>query len=213
MKFFVDNLYLIVLALVSGGLLLWPTLRRGGGAGAAVTPAQATALINASNAIVIDVRDEKAFATGSVTGARNLPAATLAEKLPELSRFKSRPVVVVCETGSSASRTLATFKAQGFEDAHPLAGGLAAWKKDGLPLIVAGPREANRPARDAAPKNRNKGQGARGGKRGDDARAPAAPKELAAPVVTEPVAEPARPADADTPPVAAATPDRVKEAS
>ena len=31
MKFVIDNIYLVVVALVSGGMLVWPLLRKSGG--------------------------------------------------------------------------------------------------------------------------------------------------------------------------------------
>ena len=155
MKFILDNLYLFAIALVSGGMLLWPLFKRGGGS-ASVSPLQATQLINHRNAIVIDVRDEQAFAAGSVTGARNIPFAKLQERIAELTRFKARPAVLVCESGQQSARALATLKAHGFEETHTLAGGLSAWKQAGLPLVQAN-RDPGRPAPRDSGKNRAKG--------------------------------------------------------
>jgi rhodanese-related sulfurtransferase len=155
-KFLLDNLYLIAIALVSGGMLLWPLIKRGSGS-ASVSPLQATQLINHRNAIVVDVRDEQAFATGSVTGARNLPFAKLDERAAELARFKARPVIVVCESGQQSARALAAFKAQGFEEAHSLAGGITAWKQAGLPLVQAN-RDTGRPAQKEGARNRGKNE-------------------------------------------------------
>ena len=74
MKFLIDNWYLILAALISGGLLAWPMLRRGG---AALSPAQAVQLINRERASLIDVRDADEYAKGHAAGAKNLPLATL----------------------------------------------------------------------------------------------------------------------------------------
>ncbi len=156
MKFFLDNLYLFVIALASGGMLLWPLLKRGSG-GASVSPLQATQLINHRNAIVIDVRDEQAFAAGSVTGARNIPFAKLEDRIAELTRFKARPAIVVCESGQQSSRALATLKTQGFEETHTLAGGLSAWKQAGLPLVQA-TRDTARAAQKDSGKTRAKNE-------------------------------------------------------
>ncbi len=156
MKFILDNLYLFAIALASGGMLLWPLVKRGSG-GASVSPLQATQLINHRNAIVIDVRDEQAFAAGSVTGARNIPFAKLEDRIAELTRFKSRPAVVVCESGQQSSRALATLKAQGFEETHTLAGGLSAWKQAGLPLVQA-TRDTGRAAQKDSGKSRAKNE-------------------------------------------------------
>ena len=166
-----DNWYLIVAALVSGGMLLWPLIRRGAG-GTTVSPLEAVQLMNHRNAIVVDVRDEKAFARGSLTGARNVPAAALASRVSELARFKARPAIVVCESGQASARALATLKTAGFDEVRSLQGGLAAWKQAGLPLVGA-VRETARSPKDggnAAPgdirpnsrrngRQRNKGQG------------------------------------------------------
>ena len=154
MKFILENLYLIVIALVSGGLLLWPLLKRGGGA-ASLSPLLATQQINHRNAIVIDVRDEPAFAAGSLTGARNLPFASLEQRVSELVRFKARPAILVCESGQQSARAVSILTGQGFAEAYSLAGGLSAWKQAGLPLVQAS-RETGRPAQKESNKDSNR---------------------------------------------------------
>ena len=164
MTFLLDNLYLLVIALVSGGLLLWPLIRKGGGA-TALTPLEATQLINHRNAIVVDLRDDKDFALGSLAGARSLPFAALAERVGELARFKARPALVVCDNGQQSARAVAAFKTQGFDEVHSLAGGVSAWRQAGLPLVQSG-RDAGRQAvkdpqrkagREQRPGDRNRG--------------------------------------------------------
>ena len=155
MKFILENIFLIGIALVSGGLLLWPLLSRRSGSGSLGT-LEATQLINARNAIVLDVREPAAFATGSITGARNMPLATLAERAGELARFKARPLLVVCETGTNSARALEILKKQEFAEVVSLAGGLAAWKQAGLPLVKS-VKDQPRPVQKDAPKARQKG--------------------------------------------------------
>ncbi len=92
MQFFLDNIFLIAIALISGGMLAWP-LVRSRAAGPALSTLQATQLINARNAAVVDVRTPQEFATGSLPGARNVPADKLGEKMPDLK--KDKPVIVV----------------------------------------------------------------------------------------------------------------------
>lgn len=161
MKFVLDNLYLILIAAASGGMLLWPLVRRSGHA--SVSPAQATQLINQRNAIVVDVRGEQAFAAGSVTGARNLPLASIAERAQDLVRFKARPAVIVCDTGQQSPRAAEALKAQGFEEIHTLAGGLAAWKQAGLPLVQS---QRDGPRGDARPTSKGRGRHEQGRDRG-----------------------------------------------
>jgi rhodanese-related sulfurtransferase len=147
--FFIDNIILIALAVASGGLLLWPLLSRRAG-GTALSPLEATQLINHRNAIVVDLRDEKDFAAGSLAGARNIPQATLKERAGELSRFKARPLLVICAAGQQSTRALATFKEQGFEETFSMAGGIDAWKKAALPLVQAGRDNARPVTKEAA---------------------------------------------------------------
>ena len=154
MKFILDNLFLIAIALVSGGLLVWPLLRKGGSA-TLVNALEATQLINHRNAIVVDVRDEKDYAAGSLAGARNMPFATLADRASDVVRFKARPVVIVCDAGQRSASAIATFKAQGFEEAYSLTGGISAWKQAGLPLVQPGREQAKSAAKESGRKSRN----------------------------------------------------------
>ncbi len=135
MKFFIDNWFLFVTALVSGGLLLWPLLSRGGGSGK-VSTSEAVRLINRERAMLLDVSEPAEFASGHPAGARNVPLAKL-EKSTDLPKNKSLPVVVVCPTGSRAARGVAILHKLGYENARPLAGGLAAWREANLPVDKA----------------------------------------------------------------------------
>lgn len=125
-----DNLIWITLAVVSGGLLLWPSVRTRL-AGPALSTLEVTQLINRKNAQVIDVRDTAAFATGSLPGAKNLPADAVQARSSELK--KDRPVVLIDERGAQAGRVATALRAAGFEQVFILAGGLAAWRAAGLP--------------------------------------------------------------------------------
>jgi rhodanese-related sulfurtransferase len=131
-KFFVDNWYLIAVALVSGGLLIWPRLRAGGQAGA-VTTAEAVQLINRERAVLIDVSEPAEYAAGHAGGAKNVPLAKL-ESTSDLPKNKALPLVVVCATGSRASRAVAILRKLGFENSRLLAGGLKAWREANLPV-------------------------------------------------------------------------------
>jgi len=134
-KFFIDNWYLLVVALASGSMLLWPTLR-GAGAGS-LSPAQAVQLINREKAVVIDVCEAEEFAAGHVGGAKNVPLGQLEERLPSLVKNKSLPVVLVCASGARANRAVAVAKKLGYEKAEALAGGLKAWRDASMPVEKA----------------------------------------------------------------------------
>ncbi|GAA4423223.1 rhodanese-like domain-containing protein [Acidovorax lacteus] len=134
MKFVLDNWYLIVLALASGGLLLWPTLRSGGGS---LTPASAVQLINREKAVVIDVCETEEFAAGHVVGAKNLPLGQFEERLAGTVKNKALPLVIVCASGARAQRAVGLAKKLGYENAQALSGGMRAWREANLPVEKA----------------------------------------------------------------------------
>ena len=131
-SFLLENWYLVVAALVSGGLLLWPTLQRGV-SGGGVSTAEAVRLVNRERAVLIDVSEPAEYAAGHVAGARNVPLGTLDES-KALPSNKTVPLVVVCGTGSRAGRAAETLRKRGYERAQPLAGGLNAWREANLPV-------------------------------------------------------------------------------
>jgi len=131
LSFVLDNWYLFATAIISGGLLLWPTLS-GGMGGGRVSVADAVRMINREKAVLIDISDPAEYAAGHAVGAKSVPLATL-ETSRELPKNKSLPLVVVCPNGARAPRAVALLKKLGFENTTVLAGGLAAWRAANLP--------------------------------------------------------------------------------
>ena len=132
MKFFIDNWYLFVAALVSGGMLLWPRLQ-GGVGGAKVSASEAVMLINRERAQLIDVSEPAEYAAAHAAGAKNVPLGSL-ESSGDLPKNKALPLVVLCPTGTRASRAVGILKKLGYENSRVLAGGLAAWREANLPV-------------------------------------------------------------------------------
>lgn len=126
-----NNLLLVVVAFVSGAMLLWPLFRRSTG-GPWVNTAQATQLINREDALVVDVRDPGEYGAGHVLGAKNFPVSRLADA--ELSKRKDRPLIVYCEGGERSSKAMSILKKQGYTRVVNLTGGLRAWQQAGLPV-------------------------------------------------------------------------------
>ena len=137
LAFLVKNPFHLVLfgiAVVTGGMLIWPLVSRLARPGRDVGPLEAVQLINRRDAIVVDVRDAGEYASGHIANARHIPAAQLAERLKELEKFKSRPIIVVCRADTRAARVAATLRKHGFGEVFALRGGIAAWQQAGMPL-------------------------------------------------------------------------------
>ena len=132
LKFFLENWYLFLAALTSGGLLFWQSFGGGGGAGR-VTTTEAVQLINREKAVLIDVSEPAEYAGGHASGSKNVPLGGL-ETSKDLPKNKALPLVVVCPTGARAGRAGGVLKKLGYENTRALAGGLAAWREASLPV-------------------------------------------------------------------------------
>ncbi|EJN08466.1 rhodanese-like domain-containing protein [Herbaspirillum sp. YR522] len=133
MKFIIDNIFLIALALVSGVALLVPYLQQRGNK---LSLLQATQMLNQGKTLVLDVREADQFAAGHLRDARNIPLKELPQRIGELDKLKGRPVIVVCQNGSQAMKAESALKKAGFADVYGLQGGISAWQGQGLPLTV-----------------------------------------------------------------------------
>ena len=128
------NPLLALTALVAGGMLLWPLVRRGAG-GPWVNTARAIELINREDALLLDVRDAGEYGAGHILGAKNVPLARVEEGANDLAKRKERPLVVYCDTGTNrAAKAIAALKEQGFARVVNLNGGIGAWQQAGLPV-------------------------------------------------------------------------------
>jgi rhodanese-related sulfurtransferase len=134
-KFLSEHLFLVTMALVSGGMLIWPLLRDKTG-GNSLSTLQATQLINREDALLLDVRDAAAYAQGHIINARNIPMSQLEERAGELGKQKgkTKPVIVHCENGVRSQAGMTLLAKHGFEKVFTLAGGVSAWKAAGLPM-------------------------------------------------------------------------------
>lgn len=129
-----NNLWILLIALVSGAMLAWPSLRRGR-PGSRVTLAEAIQLVNRENGLFVDVRPAEQFKTGSIPQARNIPHDTLDAHVAGLS--KEKPIVLFDARGRDSAKVAAELRKQGFERVCCLEGGLAAWAEGGMPVKKA----------------------------------------------------------------------------
>lgn len=138
MKFLIDNWVLFAVAFGSGAMLLWPAIKGGSlTGGGSLNPNAAVNLMNREKAVVVDVSEATEFAGGHIVGSKNLPFGELEAKLESAVKNKQLPLILVCPTGSRASRLVGAAKKLGYEKAQALAGGLKSWKEAGLPLEKA----------------------------------------------------------------------------
>lgn len=132
MDFFLEtnNLMLVGTAVLSGIMLLWPTIQRKR-AGSVVGTTAAVQMINQQNAMVIDVRPLATYQNGHIPQSRSIPLADLEKKAANLP--KDKPIILACDRGQIAVGAAAKLRQAGFTNVSVLDGGLNAWITAGLP--------------------------------------------------------------------------------
>ena len=105
--------------------------------GKPVTPQQATNLVNREEGIILDVRDADDFRQAHIAGSINIPVAQLGDRVGELEKYKDKPVILTCKSGSTATAAGKLLKTKGFSDLKRLQGGLQAWRDEKLPVAKA----------------------------------------------------------------------------
>ncbi len=136
MKFLLDNWYLFLVALVSGGLLIWPVMRKGGGGTGSVGTVEAVRLLNREKAVLIDVSEPGEYAAGHAAGARNVPVGQV-ESSKDIPSNKTLPLLLLCPTGARAGKAAALLRKAGHEGAVAVTGGTAAWREAQMPMAKA----------------------------------------------------------------------------
>jgi rhodanese-related sulfurtransferase len=137
MTFVEKNWILFVALFLSGAMILWPLVQRRMSPVKEIGTLNVTHLINHQNALLLDVREANEFKGGKLPGAVHIPLSQLKERVGELAKMTSRPVVVYCGVGRRARSAGALLANAGFGSTYMLSGGLKAWKDAGLPLETA----------------------------------------------------------------------------
>src|SRR3970040_2991155 len=87
------------LAVSSGVMWCGPLISRSFRMSHEVGAIEAVQLINRRDALVLDVRDTGDYAAGHIANAKHVPEAQLADRIKELEKHRSRPIVVSRRTG------------------------------------------------------------------------------------------------------------------
>jgi rhodanese-related sulfurtransferase len=130
-NFIVENIFLIGIAFISGGMLVWPLVNKATG-GPQLDTLAATRLMN-DGAVVVDVREAEEFSAGHLTSAKHIPVGDIDKRISDIPTGK--PVLVYCATGTRSGKAAAALKKAGRDQIFNLNGGIAAWKQAGLPVV------------------------------------------------------------------------------
>ena len=131
LEFVSQNWYLFVMLAV---IVLLLSLNPGGNA-QKVSPLQLPKLQNRESAVVVDVCEAEAFKKGHIEQAINLPFDQINDKISKLNKHKNKPIIIACQNGTRSAKAVSILRGKEFKQLYILEGGLAAWKKENLPLV------------------------------------------------------------------------------
>ena len=129
---FTMNHWVLVLSFVLVGALLIYNLLQGNKG--SLDPVGATDLINHQEAVVLDVRPAADYQKGHIINAINIPSNGFANQLNSLTKYKDRPIIVSCRSGSQSQAACHQLRKAGFENVFNLRGGILAWQNASLPV-------------------------------------------------------------------------------
>ncbi|PIU16926.1 MAG: hypothetical protein COT19_03510 [Gallionellales bacterium CG08_land_8_20_14_0_20_59_87] len=133
-QFLLDNLLTLSVTFISGYMLFWSYFGNRILGVKETDTVRAMQLINRNNALVLDVREQGEYDGGHIINSRLIPARQVKERIGELEKYRNRPIVVVCRSGSRAVPIISWLGKQGFKETYLLNGGILAWQKANLPL-------------------------------------------------------------------------------
>lgn len=102
-----------------------------------VSPAEASALVEAKRGMpgftILDIRTPAEFAEEHIEGASNFDYYSESFRQQVAGLDRNGTYLVYCRTGRRSSLAMPVFADLGFARVYHLAGGIAAWKSQGLP--------------------------------------------------------------------------------
>ncbi|HET20487.1 MAG TPA: rhodanese-like domain-containing protein [Chromatiales bacterium] len=101
---------------------------------AEISPAEASRMLSHEEPLLLDVREINEYREGFLRDARHFPLAQLGGKIDQIAAWKDKPVIVYCRSGNRSGVACNQLAKQGFTRLYNLAGGIMAWKHDGLPV-------------------------------------------------------------------------------
>jgi molybdopterin/thiamine biosynthesis adenylyltransferase/rhodanese-related sulfurtransferase len=103
-----------------------------------VDPASARREFEEDGALLIDVREPHEWDEAHIEGAKLVPMNAIAERIDELAPDRGERVLIHCHVGNRSARAADTLASElGYENVASVAGGIEAWREDGLPVVEA----------------------------------------------------------------------------
>jgi len=103
--------------------------------GPSLSPQKAINIVNAEQGVFLDLRDAADYKQGHIVDALHIPSAKLANRMPELEKFRNKPIVLVCKMGQQSGAAGKQLKANNFDKVYKMTGGMMEWSNLQLPTV------------------------------------------------------------------------------
>jgi rhodanese-related sulfurtransferase len=91
--------------------------------------------INQRQAQILDIRTADEYKAGHIANSKHLPLSELDSGLKQAKIDSSKPIILVCLSGTRANTALGKLKKAGCKEVACMDGGISAWNQAGMPLI------------------------------------------------------------------------------
>jgi molybdopterin/thiamine biosynthesis adenylyltransferase/rhodanese-related sulfurtransferase len=112
-----------------------------------VDAVRARELIESSDPVIVDVREQDEWDEGHVPGAVHIPRGHLESRIEGAAPDRSRQVLVYCSAGNRSAFAAKTLQELGYDEPVSLAGGFTDWKRNGFAVELAAGLEPPQRAR------------------------------------------------------------------
>lgn len=100
-----------------------------------ISPRETKRLLDSGKVALIDCRRDEEYDAVRIEGVELFPLDDIGSMLEELEAYRDKPLVTHCHSGVRSLKAAAFLRAQGFEDARSMAGGIDLWSIDVDPSV------------------------------------------------------------------------------
>ena len=102
--------------------------------GKPMTCSQLVSLMNADQAVRVDVRANADYQAGHVHGAINIPHTKIATRISEIEKHREKIIVLADQMGQHAGGAGKEMTKQGYT-VRRLSGGMSEWQQQNMPVV------------------------------------------------------------------------------
>jgi rhodanese-related sulfurtransferase len=134
-EFATNNALLVVAFFALIAIIIFNEVKNLGQKFTKLSPGAAVQLMNSNDDVVfLDVRESGETANGKITKSIQIPVGSVKERIAEIEKYKDKPVVVYCKTGTRSSVACNALTKNGFSNVYNLTGGIMSWQEAHMPI-------------------------------------------------------------------------------